>query len=353
MTLESTLIRRAVLVGAFALVTAATITRLTVAQTPSHILLVVSSDARSLLFTDPLDGEVMGRAPLGVLPNQVAVSADGKLAFVTNRKSDSISVIDVAARKELRHVDLGSGSQPHGIVFAGGKLYFTARGKKVIGCYDPASAQIVDWLLGSDPDFGDGMLVVAKDLNTIFTDNNGSDNITAFKRVSDSQGEPSWNLTVIPLGKKPNDSERQHGIDISPDGKELWAVNPSGSLSIIDVATLQVTRTLNVPGNNLTRLKFTPDGKLVLVSNRTTAINNITTRRDELVVLDAGARKEIKRFELDGGVGGILVLPDSSRAYVSLTVSNDIENIDLKTLKVTSRFSTGSKPEGMAWVEIR
>jgi len=87
-------------------------------------------------------------------------------------------------------------------------------------------------------------------------------------------------------------------------------------------------------------VKFTPDGKLVLISDLGTG---------ELIVLDFGARKEIKRLGLGQGVAGILIVPDGSRAYVAVSRDNSISVVDLKTLSETGRISTGKGPDGMAW----
>ena len=57
------------------------------------------------------------------------------------------------------------------------------------------------------------------------------------------------------------------------------------------------------------RLKFTPDGKLVLISD---------LEGGEVVVLDAAARNVIKRLELGRNPEGILIVPDGSRAYVAV-----------------------------------
>ncbi len=55
------------------------------------------------------------------------------------------------------------------------------------------------------------------------------------------------------------------GFDVS--GSELWAANAQdGTISILDLATKKVTQTLNANVNGANRLKFTPDGKLALVS---------------------------------------------------------------------------------------
>lgn len=47
--------------------------------------------------------------------------------------SPSISVVDVAARKELHRVNIGPYSRPRGIVYAAGKVYFTAQGYRITG----------------------------------------------------------------------------------------------------------------------------------------------------------------------------------------------------------------------------
>ena len=88
------------------------------------------------------------------------------------------------------------------------------------------------------------------------------------------------------------------------------------------------------------RLKFTPDGKLVLVSD----LGN-----NALLVLDAASRKEVKRLNLGRQPEGILVVPDGSRAYVAAAGENAVAVLDLKTLEVTSRIPAGKGPDGMAW----
>ena len=45
----------------------------------------------------------------------------------------------------------------------------------------------------------------------------------------------------------------------------------------------------------------------------------------------------------------VAFLPDGSRAYVAVNGDNQIAVIDLKTLAVTDRISTGTGPDGMAW----
>ena len=92
------------------------------AQTPAAARrLVLLRDASALAIVDPVAGTVLGRVPTVRSPHEVTASADGKLAFVAS-PSGGISVIDLDAQTELRRLDIGPGSAPHDVRFAGGKL---------------------------------------------------------------------------------------------------------------------------------------------------------------------------------------------------------------------------------------
>jgi YVTN family beta-propeller protein len=308
------------------------------AETPSPALLVLNKEDAALAIVDPVTRTVVARIATGQGPHELAVSSDGKLAFAGNyggqTPGSTLSVIDLVAQKELRRVDLGALRRPHGLAFFDGKLYFTAEVNKLIGRYDPAANQ-VDWLLGTGQNTTH-MVVVNKDGSQMFTSNIGSDTITAIDRGA---AAGAWNQTVIPVGKGPE------AIDLSADGKEVWTAHSrDGGVSIIDTATKKVTQTLNVQTRRSNRLKLTPDGKLVLISDLDSG---------ELVVLDRPARKEIKRLKLGRAPEGILIVPDGSRAYVAVAGDNNVAIIDLKTLEVTGRIATGSGPDGMAWAERR
>jgi YVTN family beta-propeller protein len=51
--------------------------------------------------------ELLGTVPVGHEPNWVVFSKDSKYAYVSNRRDDTISVIDLAARKEATRIPVG------------------------------------------------------------------------------------------------------------------------------------------------------------------------------------------------------------------------------------------------------
>src|SRR5579862_1110991 len=144
------------------------------AQSPSATLLVLAKSDNTVAIVDPATLQVLARIPSGPDPHEIIASDDGKLAYISNYGGldsalNTISVVDLGARKALPPIDLGALHSTHGLDFASGKLYFTAETNKVIGRYDPASKK-VDWVLGTGQD-RTHMIVVTKDHKDIITSN--------------------------------------------------------------------------------------------------------------------------------------------------------------------------------------
>jgi DNA-binding beta-propeller fold protein YncE len=309
------------------------------AQTPSAArLLVLLRNASALAIVDPASGAVLGRVPVGIDPHEIAVTPDGKMAFVASPR-EGISVIDVVAMKEIRRVDTGTLSAPHDVLFVDGKLYFTAEGYKTIGRYDP-TANTIDWMLGIGQD-GTHMMVLAKDKQTMWVPNRGSNSVSVIEGLA--AGPPEWKITAIPVP-----GTRPEGLDLSPDGSELWtATRGDGGVVIIDTATQRVKESFNLGLTDANRLKITPDGKVLILDGGT----------GTLIVIDAVSRKEIKRLKVaegDHGDGGIFVTADGARAYLGLRDDHSVAVINLETLEIENRFAMGpdSGPGCIIWAAL-
>ncbi|MBZ5504209.1 MAG: YncE family protein [Acidobacteriia bacterium] len=308
---------------------------LSASELPRPLLLVLNKPGAKLLIVDPAAKKVIGEVATGTGPHEVTVSADGKLAFVANygdqTPGESISVIDLEARKELRRVNLGALRRPHGIVESKGKIYFTAEANKVIVRYDPAADRL-DWLMGTGQDLTH-MLVINKEQTRIYTSNIFSDSVGVMEPMG--QGG-NWHYTVIPVGKRPE------AIDLSPDGKEVWtAHSQDGGVSVIDTETKKVVATIPALTKHSNRLKFTPDGKLVLISD---------AESSTVLVLDAKERKVVQKITVGAVPLGIQIAPDGQRAYVACAEAGQIAILDLAKLTQVGAIDVGAGPDGMAWV---
>jgi YVTN family beta-propeller protein len=340
------------------LAVAVCVTSTALAQTASSTLLVLAKSDNTVALVDPVTLQVLARLPAGPDPHEIITSDDGRLAFISNYGGldsalNTISVVDLVDRKALPPIDLGALRSTHGLAFAGGELYFTAEANKVVGRYDPAS-QHVDWILGTGQD-RTHMVAVSKNLDQIITSNVNSATISIIEKVSQPSGggpppqgpaggpRMTWKVTNVPAG---NGVE---GFDMSPDGKEIWAANArDATVTIIDVATKHATQTVPIGVKGANRLKFTPDGKRVLISGLGAGAGGIS-----LVVMDASTRKEEKQLSLGGGAAGILIAPDGSRAYVAVSTADKVAVVDLKTLEVMGQIVAGKQPDGLAWAILK
>src|SRR5882757_2292060 len=326
-------------------------------STPSRSLLALSKRNHTLAIVDPNTLQVIARLPVGPDPHEVIASSDGKTAYVSiygGGRYHALSAIDLVGQKALPDIDTGALNGPHGLAFAGGKVWFTAEGAKAVATYDPVSAKI-DWIMGTGQN-RTHMLYVTPDEKQIYTTNVSSATVSILEKVTlppmgpppgmqpptgslppptGAQPRTDWNQTVIPVGKG------DEGFDVSPDGRELWTANAQdGTLSVVDLTKRTVTATLEAKTFGANRLKFTPDGKLVLISS---------LGDGDLVIYDAASRKEFKRVKIGHGAAGILMDRDGNRAFIACGPDNYVAVVDLKTLEVTGHIDVGGEPDGLAW----
>ncbi|HRQ49927.1 MAG TPA: YncE family protein [Agriterribacter sp.] len=283
-------------------------------KTANGTLLVLNKADNNMMVIDEATLKAVAVVPTGEGPHEMTVSADGKLAFVANYGAQihghSLSVIDIAAREEIRRVELGPLLRPHGIEAKDGKVYFISELTRTVARYDFA-ADKVDWLAGTGQE-GGHMLVLTPDGRTVYTANRISNTVSAVAVDSGTLSAPG-RVVHIATGKRPE------GIAVSPDGKELWVGNTGdGTIDIIDVASNTIKQSFAV-GKVPIRIQFTPDGKKALVSD-------------------------------NGAPVGVLIRPDGKKAYIARSGSGMVSVLDLDTLSFTGDIKTGNAPDGMAWV---
>lgn len=298
------------------------------------VLVALNKEDATLAIIDPADMKILSKVPTGEGPHEVVLSADGKTAFVANygtgpKPGSTISVVDVAAAKELRRVDLAPLMRPHGLQMIGGKLYFTAETNRIIARYDPA-ANKVDWMMGSGQN-GTHMIAGSADQKKFYTANIGSDSVTAFE----FQAVPpaGSKITHIPVGKQPE------AVDLSPDGREVWTgLNVDGMVEIVDTAAYKSVAKINIGGRPY-RVKFTPDGKSVVCT---------MIASKEILIVDAATRKETKRIKLESIPMGIVFSSDGKTAFVTAGQPDTVFKIDLISGEIKGRVDTGKVPDGIA-----
>ncbi|CAM2867270.1 YncE family protein [Flavobacterium frigoris] len=156
-------------------------------------------------------------------------------------------------------------------------------------------------------------------------------------------------IKIIPCGLG------TQGIDITPDGSEIWVTNENeNSIVIISTTNNQVINTLR-SGKDPLKLKFSNDGKYCLVANAmdgTISVYNQKSKKKIKTISLHGKKTLLERilYHTPRPVN-ILMHPNGLYAFVSNSNANKIEVIDMKTFTIVSTIGTGKVPDGMAFVE--
>jgi len=312
----------------------------TASRTSARGLLVVANKGNHTLgIVDPISGrEIATVAETGVTGHEVAVSPDGRIAYVPiygnsgvgSPGSDgrTIDVIDLPGRKLISTIHLSRPLRPHCAMFSptDGLLYVSTELADAVTIINPKTNQIV----GSIPtgQAESHMLAFSHDGRRIYTANVGPGTVSVLDVASRKT------LAVIPICKT---TQR---ISVSMDDRHAFTsdqVNPR--LAVIDTADNKVARWVELPGIGYGTAP-TPDGRYLLVA----VIN-----KNQVAVVDLKSWKVIRTIDVPAAPQEIVVRPDGGAAFVSCDRSGQIAEINLHNWKLEKKIDVGPICDGMAW----
>ncbi|HWQ33323.1 MAG TPA: YncE family protein [Blastocatellia bacterium] len=298
-------------------------------------MIVVQKRADSVGFYDTATGRPLATVPVGARPHEIAMSGNGRLAYVTNYGVDSytaqeaggntISIIDPVRQERTGEIELGDFHRPHGITRGrSGMLYVTTDRPAALLVIDPAKRRIVKhYATGSELPH---MVVVTADETKAYTADAGSASVTV---ISLREGKVSKHISIggIPMGPA-----------LSPDGRRLFVANRNGNaVVVIDTRTDEIISRIEVAGSPA-RAKFTPDGKHLLIS---------LMESGEVAVLDPAALKELHRFRVGEHPEGMNIDPSGRQVYVSAQGEDKVVRFSLADWKPNLEIKTGARPDPM------
>jgi YVTN family beta-propeller protein len=296
-------------------------------------LLVVNKSSNTLSVVDPRTQEPVSTLQTGFAPHEVAVSADGRFAYVTDygtgsQPGSTLTVVDLDAMAVVGTISLAPHTRPHGVaVAADGTLWVTTEGSAHVLQVDARSGEILQAV-----ETGQAvthMVAVAEEAGRVVTANIGSGNATLV--------DPASQAVVAHV----QTGAGAEGLAVHPDGMRAFVTNRSaGTLVEIDLANGTVTRSLEV-GDFPIRVKVRPGGAELLVSN---------ANANEVAAVDPDAWEVVRRLPVGAAPIGILITPDNRTAYVANTEDDKVTVIDLVNWTVSGEITTGDEPDGMAWV---
>jgi YVTN family beta-propeller protein len=272
----------------------------------AQLAVVGERESNQVSLIDTSTNKVVGQpVAAGEGPASVAITPDGKYAYVADVFGESVSVIETGLRRKVGEIE--GGNEPFGIAISpdGKYAYVTDRGSKEVSVISTATKEVVKTIpVGEGPtgvaisptgkfayvtDHGDGEVEVI-DTATMtvsaapikvgegpagveFTPGGTAYVVDETGKEISAINTATRKVTGIPL----SESGPPRGIIISPDGTEAFVVGTeTGPISVIDTTTNKITGEIKVEGKP-EEVAFAANGETVYVTekepNQVQAIN--------------------------------------------------------------------------------
>jgi YVTN family beta-propeller protein len=286
------------------------------------------SDSVSVIDTDTF--EVTATIPVGRgKPNRIVFHPDGKLAWIVYDKSHDLGVIDAETRKLVKRVKIGG--NPY-------NLNFTPDGRHLLvldWSSDTSSDEVIFYDLQAEKI--DGRVEVSTwPAHSVFSRDG--------KRLYVS-GETAGDLTVIDVATRTVVARHVHGggdamgLALTADGKILYAAAGENKTIVkIDTATSKPVGTIAVPGI-VHESTLTPDGRFLYTTLR---------KGNRIVVVDTATDKIVTTITQKGYPDLVTMEPNGRYALVTNRWADLVSVIDLTTHTQVRTIPVGKAPHGMA-----
>ncbi|MCI0464029.1 MAG: beta-propeller fold lactonase family protein [Gemmataceae bacterium] len=240
-----------------------------------HTLLVFDTATDKLLKTVKLSG----------LPNQCASTPDGKFVGVPIRGGDSLDIVDVTQGKVVKNLPV---KVPHNCYNHGSNdlMFVTSMGEDKVKLVDLKGLRYVAEIrVGGVP----RPLAVTRDGKTLYC---ALSDLHGFV-IADIPGRKvvrKVELPPLPPGAKlPVPRTPTHGLELTPDGKELWVTSCAlDTIHVFDTGRGEWVGKVGV-GKGPNWVTFSPDGRYCCVSN---VLSN------DVSIIDRAKREEVARIKV-------------------------------------------------------
>lgn len=289
---------------------------------PSVYVANVSSNTVSVINL-ATDDKVAATIKVGHEPRGIVISPDGSVAYVTNFRDNTLSVLSTATNTVTGTIAVGNG--PLGVAIApdGTTVYVVNGFDNSVSVVKTATGKIEARIpVGPEPQ----AIALTTDGKKAYVTNFAGNSVTVLDLAANKP------LTAVLVGKGPD------GIAVSPDNTKVYVANYNGdSVSILDSTSNAVTDTIPL-GLRPSKVAFSPNGTKVFVSNAASGTvsvidtstltvastitvgsgNEVVTQPDGVVVTAGGARLYIALF--GQGFGSELLVASTGTDTILKTI---------------------------------
>jgi YVTN family beta-propeller protein len=305
------------------------------------LLLVSQKGASSVAFYTP-EGKLLATVPVGTHPHELAISPDGRYAYTTDNGTmqienegeggNTISVIDLQARKRVAVISLGQYHRPHGIDInpVTGHLLVSTENPDQLLEVDLEKKEVIRHFdtKGETPH----IVAAGREGKWAYVSNARSGNVAAIELAT---GE----VKLIPAGDRPE------GSVLSKDGKRLYVANRnSDELTIIDTEKKAKIGAIQTGGGPV-RVGLSPDGRYAiygLINSKAVGFADLETR------------KEVATVDVGGALVSLHTSPDGKWAFAAAQDDDTVYVISIAGRKLHTKFKTvaGAGPDPVQQITV-
>ncbi|HWS90081.1 MAG TPA: cytochrome D1 domain-containing protein [Pyrinomonadaceae bacterium] len=289
-------------------------------QVKPGVLVIAYMDESRVALVDGNTFQTLATFETGKSPHEVRVSPDGRHAYVAAGKT--VTAVDLKGRKVKANFDLGPHSAHDIRVSRDGRRIWAAcaRSQAVLEL-DSETGKILRTYKTEQE--GSWFVEVTPDERKLYTPNLEGKSVSVIERATGK-------VKVIPF------EHPVYGIDITPDGREVWV---SGrDVAVIDTSADEVIATVKTPQAETGRLRLTDDGKRAVVA-----------LAKSLAVVDVKTRRLLSETALGASPKVLTLSRDGRRAFLTNPGDNSVSVVDIVTGRSLGTFPTGKKPDGIGW----
>jgi YVTN family beta-propeller protein len=260
-----------------------------------------------LVWIDPFTDKVMKRMPCGPAPNQLAVTPDGKFAYVPC-SNGYWEVIDLAKMEIVEKIF--TGGRPHNTLCSpnGKRMYLAPMGTpKKVTIVDAATHKVI-----GDIPFTSVVrpIAISADEKHFFAEVDG---LVGFEMADIAAKKVIHRVAAELTEEQKKKASRSHGLGIRPDQKEIWECDVEHmDVHVYDITGEKPKQIATIPmGGNIYWLTFSPDGKYCYVAVRSKNEAAVVDTKTKQIVARIPAGLEPKRLL-------VVTLPDRPSTKVKI-----------------------------------
>ena len=299
---------------------------------------VTNSGDSSVSVIDTGTNQVTGSISVGNQPCDVAVSGNGKRAYVVTcvflgaRSANSLSIIDGLTDQIINTVQINGEPTAVAVSPNGRRVYVTDDYIGQVLVYSTrTNVRIARIGVGAGFECGGGPIALALT----------PDGTKLYVTGTNGCGQPAPAISVIDTTTNQRiDTIGLSGFDIapSPDGSRMYVANYHG-LSVIDTTSDQVIDNVVISTNQpFFNVAVSPDGSKVYLSTSPYS----GCRGGFVAVVDAVSDTLAATIPVKGCPSGLALTPRGGKLYVADFESNTVSVINTNTNRVMTRISDPS-----------